>query len=135
MQASEFRLFLVFLRQDFEYFVMFKELDTTGDQRIGLDEFKKALPTLAKWGVNIDNAAAAFNEIDGNGGGQVLFDEFVVWATSKHLDLDDDDDNDCQQTLKDSEAYKELLKSKDSKSNETNKVVENQALLTSNHGV
>jgi len=126
VQASEFRLFLVFLRQDFEYFVMFKELDTSGDQRIGLDEFKKALPTLAKWGVKIDDPAAAFKEIDVNGGGQVLFDEFVVWATSKNLDLDDDDDNDCQQTLKETEAAKSLMKSKDAKSNSNKKVVKTQ---------
>ena len=72
---------------------MFKELDSTGDGRIGLEEFKKAVPTLAKWGVKIDNAEAAFKELDKNGGGHVLFDEFVVWATSKNLDLDDDDDN------------------------------------------
>jgi len=107
---------------------MFKELDTSGDQRIGLDEFKKALPTLAKWGVKIDDPAAAFKEIDVNGGGQVLFDEFVVWATSKNLDLDDDDDNDCQQTLKETEAAKSLMKSKDAKSNSNKKVVKTQEI-------
>ena len=85
---------------------MFKELDTTGDQRIGLEEFKMAVPTLGKWGVKITDAEASFKEIDVNGGGVVLFDEFVIWATSKNLDLEDDDDNDCQSTLKETELAK-----------------------------
>ena len=71
---------------------MFKELDTSGDGRIGIDEFTKAVPTLEKWGVKIEDAQTSFNEIDTNGGGVVLFDEFVVWAASKNLDLEDDDD-------------------------------------------
>jgi hypothetical protein len=29
---------------------------------------------------------------DKNGGGQILFGEFVKWAKSKKLDLEDDDD-------------------------------------------
>lgn len=33
-----------------------------------------------------------FNEIDKNGGGFILFDEFADWAIQKHLDLEDDDD-------------------------------------------
>jgi len=71
---------------------MFQELDTSGDRRIGIEEFKKAVPTLARWGVKIEDAEASFKEIDGNGGGQVLFDEFVIWAASKNLDHDEDDD-------------------------------------------
>ena len=27
-----------------------------------------------------------------HGGGQILFDEFVDWATSKNLDIEDDDE-------------------------------------------
>ncbi len=33
-------MFLLYLRQYFEYFVMFKKMDTSGDGRLGLDEFK-----------------------------------------------------------------------------------------------
>ena len=71
---------------------MFNELDTSGDRRIGIEEFTKAVPTLEKWGVKIEDPEASFKEIDGNGGGQVLFDEFVIWAAAKNLDLEDDDD-------------------------------------------
>ena len=35
---------------------------------------------------------AEFAKIDKNGGGQILFDEFVDWAASKNLDIEDDDD-------------------------------------------
>ena len=37
-------------------------------------------------------AMAVFNKIDDNGGGQILFEEFIRWALHKNLDLDDDDD-------------------------------------------
>ena len=33
-----------------------------------------------------------FESIDKNGGGQILFAEFVDWALSKNLDLEDDED-------------------------------------------
>jgi len=71
---------------------MFKELDTSGDNRIGIQEFTRAIPTLEKWGVKIMDPEASFKEIDGNGGGKILFDEFVKWAASKNLDLEGDDD-------------------------------------------
>jgi len=71
---------------------MFKELDTSGDNRIGLDEFIKAIPILKKWGVIIDDPARAFREIDYNGGGFVNFEEFVEWAEDQNLDLENDED-------------------------------------------
>ena len=35
---------------------------------------------------------AEFDEIDENGGGQILFAEFVKWALDKNLDIEDDID-------------------------------------------
>jgi len=35
-----------------------------------------------------------FNEIDQDGAGMVLFEEFCDWAATVKLDLDDDDDFD-----------------------------------------
>ena len=32
---------------------MFRELDTSDDQRVSIEEFKKAIPILTKWGVII----------------------------------------------------------------------------------
>lgn len=89
---AEFRLLLVALRQMFELWTMFEIIDTGDDRRIDADEFAKAVPQLTKWGVNVTDADATFREIDKNGGGQILFDEFVAWATKKGLDLEDDDD-------------------------------------------
>ena len=92
VEFSEFRLLLVYLRQYFEIWQMFDEIDTSDDRRIELAEFKKAIPRLATWGVKITNPEAAFKEIDRNGGGIILFDEFADWALRKQLDLEDDDD-------------------------------------------
>jgi len=72
---------------------MFLQLDKSGDRRLGLNEFTQALPTLARWGIKITDAQASFKEIDTNGGGIVLFDEFVDWAMDKNLDLEDDDEH------------------------------------------
>jgi len=72
---------------------MFLQLDTSGDHRLGLNEFSQAIPTLARWGITITDPRASFNEIDTNGGGIVLFDEFVDWALNKNLDLEDDDEH------------------------------------------
>lgn len=47
---------------------------------------------MEKWVSNIGDPQEAFHEIDQNGGGQILFDEFCEWAIKKNLDLEDDDD-------------------------------------------
>jgi len=89
---AEFRLLLVSMRQMFELWQMFEMIDTTDDRRVELEEFQKAVPLLKKWGVDIPEPEKTFAEIDTNGGGKILFDEFVAWAQKKGLDLEDDDD-------------------------------------------
>ena len=96
----EFRIILVYLRQYFEYYVMFCRIDTSDDFKINLDEFKKAVPTLNKWGVKIDDPVKEFNKIDTNHGGAILFDEFCSYAIKKNLDLEDDDDFDDEDISK-----------------------------------
>ena len=96
----EFRIILVYLRQYFEYYVMFCRIDTSDDFKINLDEFKKAVPTLNKWGVKIDDPVKEFNKIDTNHGGAILFDEFCSYAIKKNLDLEDDDDFDDEEINK-----------------------------------
>ena len=71
---------------------MFGRLDSDGDRRVSLDEFRSAVPMLAQWGLNVTDPEAVFREIDTDGGGQVLFDEFCQWAASNNLDIEDDDD-------------------------------------------
>merc|ERR1711991_93808 len=89
---SEFRLLMVALRQMFELWHMFELVDTGDDRRVDQDEFTKAVPMFEKWGLKISDPAATFKEVDKNGGGQILFDEFVKWAMEKGLDLEDDDE-------------------------------------------
>ena len=92
IERNEFRIFLVYLRQYFEYWQMFEGIDANHDRKVTLIEFKQALPKLEKWGVKITDAGITFRDIDTNGGGVILFDEFSHWAIQKALDLEDDDD-------------------------------------------
>jgi len=71
---------------------MFKRLDLAGDNRLSLEEFKQAVPALTKWGVNITDPEQAFKEIDADGSGSVLFDEFCMFAVANDLDIEDDHD-------------------------------------------
>lgn len=86
-------MLLVYIRQYFEYFVMFKKMDTSGDNRLGLDEFKAAVPMMEKWGVKITDPEAEFKKMDLDGMGHVLFDEFSHYSIEKALDLDTDIDD------------------------------------------
>ena len=91
---AEFRLFFVWIRQYYELWQMFDLVDSGDDRRIDLDEFKRAAPNLVSWGLKLDDPEASFAEVDQNGGGIVLFDEFAHWALVKHLDEKADDDFD-----------------------------------------
>jgi Ca2+-binding EF-hand superfamily protein len=92
VDISEFRMFLLYLRQYLELWVMFDAMDTNKDKRIEQAEFAAAVDLVAKWGLKIDNPDAVFKQIDNDGGGMILFDEFAHWAIQHKLDLDDDDD-------------------------------------------
>jgi len=94
LEKREFRLFLQLLRQYFEYMQAFSRLDTGDDNRISKEEFTnpEVKSIVELWVGPIADMAAEFDTIDKNGGGQILFDEFVDWATAKNLDIEDDDD-------------------------------------------
>eukprot|EP00092_Neocalanus_flemingeri_P009404 GFUD01010118.1.p1 GENE.GFUD01010118.1~~GFUD01010118.1.p1 ORF type:complete len:157 (+),score=48.99 GFUD01010118.1:97-567(+) len=96
LQFREFRLFLQAVRQFFEYYQAFDRIDTGDDNRVSREEFTSdALKTtIEKWVGPIENIDAEFDEIDKNGGGQILFAEFVDWALEKNLDIEDDVDED-----------------------------------------
>ena len=48
---------------------MFRKIDTSDDNRVGIDEFKQAVPTMKTWGVEVKDPEAEFKLIDKNGGG------------------------------------------------------------------
>ena len=51
VSRAEFRYLLKYLRQYYEYWVAFDEIDTDDDRRISYEEFEKAIPTLERWGI------------------------------------------------------------------------------------
>lgn len=91
IDKSEYKYLLKYIRQYYEYWVMFDRIDTDDDRRISFDEFKKAAPKMACWGIDMSDPRARFRECDRDGHGMVLFDEFCYWAIKKNLDLEDDD--------------------------------------------
>eukprot|EP00462_Mataza_sp_D1_P004751 CAMPEP_0175111942 /NCGR_PEP_ID=MMETSP0086_2-20121207/15135_1 /TAXON_ID=136419 /ORGANISM="Unknown Unknown, Strain D1" /LENGTH=243 /DNA_ID=CAMNT_0016390645 /DNA_START=60 /DNA_END=791 /DNA_ORIENTATION=+ len=101
VEPGEFKLLLIWLRQYFEFMVMFRKIDTGHDNRLDFGEFQAAMPMLRKWGCHEQDAQKAFKMMDRNGGGQVLFDEFASWAIQYKLDLEDDVDFDYQQAIRD----------------------------------
>jgi len=92
LEFREFRLFLQTLRQYFEYYQAFDRIDTGDDNRVSKEEFTadSVKSTVEKWVGPIEDMDAEFDAIDKNGGGQILFNEFVDWALEKNLDLEDD---------------------------------------------
>jgi len=75
----EFGLMLRSLAHFEELWEKFDAADTGNDRRIDFEEFLAALPQM---GMQLSNAQARqmFEEIDENGGGQILFDEFCTYC-------------------------------------------------------
>ena len=55
-----------------------------------LSDFRCWVKFLFQWVGPIEDLEAEFAKIDTNGGGQILFGEFVDWALEKDLDVEDD---------------------------------------------
>jgi len=94
LQFSEFRLFLHAVRQFFEYYQAFDRIDTGDDNRVSREEFTSDTikETIERWVGPVEDMSEEFDKIDKNGGGQILFSEFVDWALMKNLDIEDDVD-------------------------------------------
>lgn len=92
IERNEFRYFLCYLRQYFEYYEMFDIVNTDDDKYIDYDEFVQAIPKFEKWGIKVSDPEKTFTEIDTDKGGRIRFDEFCHWAIKNNLDIDTDDD-------------------------------------------
>ena len=80
---------------DIRYIFISSRIDTGDDNRVSKEEFcaDSVKATIEKWtGGEIEDMEAEFDKIDENGGGQILFGEFVKWALDKNLDIEDDVD-------------------------------------------
>ena len=90
---------------------MFPRLDSGQDGRVSKEEFlsdnlratleivritttDQITDNTLQWVGPIEDMEAEFTRIDKNGGGQILFSEFVDWALEKNLDIEDDIDED-----------------------------------------
>ena len=87
IETNEFRLLLVYLQKYLAVWQMFDAVDESDDHRITLAEFQSAVAKMPELGVS--DPAAAFSEMDQNGGGMILFDEFAEWVLHKQLALQD----------------------------------------------
>ena len=88
---STFRVLLYYLKEYFEMWQIFSAADTSGDRRVDKAEFAKIFEQLkSRWGLRVENKSAddVFREVDVNGGGFLLFDEFAHWALMNNLSDD-----------------------------------------------
>jgi Ca2+-binding EF-hand superfamily protein len=88
IERIEFRVFLIALRQRYEYFQAFKVIDTSGDGILDISEFIQAKDLLQKWVGLLEDPWEDFRSIDADGSGSITFDEFCDWSIKKNLDLD-----------------------------------------------
>lgn len=68
-------------------FAVFEAIDTGDDHRIDVVEFQKGLPLLGLH-LSAQEAEATFRQIDRDGGGQILFEEFCSWLERTHAPVD-----------------------------------------------
>ncbi len=95
LEKHQFRHFLQFIRQYYEYWVAFDSIDLDGDRQLSLVEFKLAKEVLERWGIDMSDPEAHWKELDSDHSNSVSFDEFCSWAFKKNLEresnVDDDD--------------------------------------------
>eukprot|EP00759_Apiculatamorpha_spiralis_P004958 PhF_6_TR12975/c0_g1_i1/m.20507 len=88
---KEFKYFLKYLVVYNEVWNAFQSIDTSRDRRVTFEEFSAAQKQL-RLGLEDNALRAAFSTMDTNGGGYVLFDEFVTYMskvkTEKELSRD-----------------------------------------------
>ena len=70
------------VEEDFKQMATDPAIDRDFDRRLDFNEFREGAKKL-KLKMKISKAKKEFNEMDANGGGVVLFDEFCVWYTKK----------------------------------------------------
>merc|ERR1712224_448153 len=76
--SREFRVYVRLLIQYNYLFDLFEEADGD-DRRIDVDEFKKVAPKIGFEGDD-EELDKIFKNIDKNGGGKILFDEWCAFA-------------------------------------------------------
>jgi len=88
IERDEFRLLLLALKSHIELFIAFRMVDSSRDMKIDFDEFKKSLPMLKRWGVDVSDPHALFDIIDADHSGEITFAEFVNWSLKEAIIAD-----------------------------------------------
>ena len=90
VNIKEFRILCEYILKYFVLFEVFKTLDLSFDGRVAKDEYAKGKAAMVEKGF----PEATFEELDADGQGMVLFDEFSAYMINKAgLDVDGDDDD------------------------------------------
>ena len=79
IKRREFRLLLKYIVYFNDLWDTFESLDTNDDHRLSREEFGQGVSALAMK-LSPREVAAAFEAMDADGGGYVLFDEFCGWC-------------------------------------------------------
>ena len=89
VERNEFPALLRNLVYFNKLFFVFEEIDSDGDRRLTLDEFKSG---CSKMGLQVSGKQAdqVFASMDTNDGGKVLFDEFCAWVAKTACPVDGD---------------------------------------------
>lgn len=88
VEKKEFPALLVNLLYFNALFDAFDGIDTDDDRRVDFEEFKQGL-RLLDMKLPPKRARAEFDDMDENGGGVVLFDEFAAWAAERACPVND----------------------------------------------
>jgi Ca2+-binding EF-hand superfamily protein len=88
INRKEFRVYCEYILHYFVLFSIFKSLDKTFDGKIGPDEFAAGKQEFIQAGFH----DCKFEDIDLDGQGSVLFDEFSTYLIGAVLQMDHDDD-------------------------------------------
>jgi Ca2+-binding EF-hand superfamily protein len=91
VSKAEYRFLLKYIREYYEYWIIFDMVDNDDDRRVSYTEFLSAVPTLESWSIDMSNPEEQWRQCDADGHGMVLFSEFAEWAIRKNFDLQEDD--------------------------------------------
>ena len=109
VDPQEFRLYLQYLRDFFEYSSIFDEVDKSGDGTISKEEFKVSAPKFKKYGVPIADSDSVFREVDTDKRGTISFAEFCDWASQQELDREKADRLEALQAKADAKARQDRM--------------------------
>ncbi|GBB84720.1 hypothetical protein RclHR1_01130015 [Rhizophagus clarus] len=89
IELSEFSRLIELLYYYDELYRLFKKLDKNNDNRISFQEFKQERKVFGFEGLSNTELKKAFDEIDTNRGGYLLFEELCIYAAKKKLNSSD----------------------------------------------